>query len=367
MMKIFLSKALLLGQIAFLWAGCSPSTSREQLPDYPVKGGVSAPFAGIVDNRLIVGGGCNFPDAPASEGGSKVYYDQIYGMSLDEGNPEWNLQGHLPLPVAYGTSVATEDGLICIGGMNADSCMTGVYRVEYGLGDTDFRISRLPSLPETIDNAAAAYAGGTVYVTGGNQKNGQNSLYALCPGKDKQWRRLASYPGPARSQPVVVASDTALYLIGGFSFDPVAKECALPASLLTYSIARDAWGEPVAFPEKAGGGKYALSGASGVLVDGKIILAGGVDYDRFKEAMEGRAPADYMKKPVAWYRFNPDVLVYDPQSQAWTVKKDIEGLNRAGGILLHHEGQLLLICGEIKPGIRTAALKTLPLEQILQD
>ena len=31
--------------------------------------GVSASFAGLIDDKLLIAGGCNFPDIPAADGG----------------------------------------------------------------------------------------------------------------------------------------------------------------------------------------------------------------------------------------------------------------------------------------------------------
>ena len=74
-------KTIQCGVVLGLWlvlASCGGSTggSRESvgLPDYPVPGGVSAPFAGMVGNYMVVGGGCNFPDVPAADGGVKRFY-----------------------------------------------------------------------------------------------------------------------------------------------------------------------------------------------------------------------------------------------------------------------------------------------------
>ena len=77
--------------------------------------------------------------------------------------------------------------------------------------------------------------------------------------------------------------------------------------------------------------------------------------------MEGKGPADYMKKPAKWYRFNDDLLVYDLDKRTWHVTYDVAGMARAGGILLLHEGFLYMICGEIKPGIRTPQITVVPL------
>ena len=72
--------------------------------------GVSAPFAGIVDGKLVVAGGCNFPGATAAEGGKKVFYSQIYVLAdpLND-NSKWEAAGQLPTPVAYGASVTVSE------------------------------------------------------------------------------------------------------------------------------------------------------------------------------------------------------------------------------------------------------------------
>ena len=67
--------------------------------------GVSASFVGLLDEKLIVAGGCNFPDISAAEGGKKVFYKDI--LLFDRNN--WEKIGELPEPLAYGISVTTED------------------------------------------------------------------------------------------------------------------------------------------------------------------------------------------------------------------------------------------------------------------
>jgi N-acetylneuraminic acid mutarotase len=58
--------------------------------------------------------------------------------------------------------------------MNADSCLTQVYRLTWNEAE-GFSVQQLPALPETIDNASATRAGNNIYVTGGNQQYGQNN------------------------------------------------------------------------------------------------------------------------------------------------------------------------------------------------
>lgn len=349
--------------LALSLAGCSPSPSQPacRLPDYPVPGGVSAPFAGFVGRWLVVGGGCNFPGVAAADGGPKVYYPQVYALDTADTASAWKPAAELPLPVAYGASAETEKGLVCIGGQCADSSLTQVFRIEPAEGGRRLAVRSLPPLPVAVDNAAATCADGVVYVTGGNQGDGGRALYALRPDADSAWTRLADYPGGQRVQPVLLACGKTLYLAGGFMYDKPDNRCTLPASLLAYSAEDGKWSGPIPFPAPAGGGRYALSGGAGVSVGGRLYLTGGVDYRIFKEAMEGRGPADYLRKPVEWYSFNRDILEYDPARRTWQVHPAAEGMGKAGGVLLHREGRLWMVCGEVKPGIRTPQIVGIPL------
>lgn len=126
--KSILTGCLLL--LAVMLAGCSqPPTSKpnhmitctwNKLPDLPGMAdtaslGVSAPFVGISNGILLVAGGCNFPDKPVTEGGAKRYYSDIFALDLSDKNAQWQKAGNLPLPVAYGASVTTPEGIVCIG------------------------------------------------------------------------------------------------------------------------------------------------------------------------------------------------------------------------------------------------------------
>ena len=344
-----------------VWAGsCNSTGNREPLglPDYPVAGGVSAPFAGKVGNYMVVGGGCNFPDVPAADGGVKRFYRELYALDTSCPDSGWLELPPLPQALAYGAMAETDEGLVCVGGMSADSAVTQAFLIERqpGLvGAAAFALQELPPLPEAIDNGAAASADGVVYVTGGNQANGGRALYALDLNA-RVWTRLPDYPAPTRVQPVLLAAGGKLYLAGGFSYDPSTRTCTIPADMVPYDVAARQWGEPVPFPAKSDGGRYAISGGSGVAVGSCLLLTGGVDYKIFKEAMEGRAPSDYLRKPVDWYRFNGEVLVYNRARGDWSVCPGGAGLSRAGGVLLHDDACLMMVCGEVKPGIRSSKI-----------
>ena len=326
-------------------------------PPYPQVKGVSAPFAGFIGDTLIVAGGCNFPDTPAAEGGKKVFHATAYALDVRHLSEGWIPLPPLPVPIAYGASVSTPKGLVCIGGQNTQGTQTDVYLLR-----TNGQTTPLPALPIPIDNGGACLCGHTLLVTGGNQPEIGKGLYALDLSSPTNWKRLTDYPGPQRVQPIVLSTPNALYLAGGYAFDAAQKKCTLSTDILKYDVATGKWSVLDTLIAERDGTPRCLAGGSGVMLpDGKMILTGGVHHDIFRQAMEGKGPADYMKKTVAWYRFNDDLLTYDPGKRTWHVTYDVPGLARAGGILLEHDGYLYIICGEIKPGIRTPQITVLPL------
>lgn len=336
---------------------------NEQIPDYPVLNGVSAPFAGFVGDWLVVGGGCNFPDVPATEGGKKVYYNQCYALNTKADSLEWKPIVDLPLPVAYGCAVETPQGLVCLGGNNSDSNFTRAFRIQKGSGTSDFVIQSLPSLPEAIDNASATLLDGCVYITGGNQQQRQNSLYRLDLKKGVAWEKMASFPGPARVQPVLVNDGNSLYLIGGFQAPEGKKESILSQDVLQYIPQSDTWNYLSILPREATGEKRCLVGGSGTQNSKYLILTGGVNYTLFKRAIEWKVGKDYLTHEPAWYQFNDDVLCFDFKRQVWTVYPDVPGMARAGGVLLYHHSYLYMVCGEVKPGIRTSKIMVYPFKK----
>lgn len=327
--------------------------SFERLTDYPVVGGVAAPFAGIVDGWLVVVGGCNFPDKPAAEGGTKKFYNEGYALNLKEGSrAEWKALPSLPYNVAYGASVETDKGLVCIGGTNEKAPLTQMFRIE-GDAKGNFSMRQLPSLPESIDNAAAANLDGYVYVTGGNQQQNGKAVYRLKPDVDTAWSRVADYTGAKRVQPTLLASGGKLFLAGGFQYTKSYNKCVLANDVIEYDAQNNRWSYCSRLPLDSDKAQRSLIGSSGVVVKGTLLFVGGVNHDIFKAAMEGKAGNDYMKHETSWYKFNDDILLYNVKNQTWSVVYDVACMARAGGILLCFDKHLYMVCGEIQPGVRT--------------
>ena len=100
----------------FQWSELStlpPAADQEKQP------GVAGPFVGVHKDALIVAGGANFPDALPWQGGKKIWWDDIFVLEKKENDSyQWNKENRftLPRPLAYGVSISTEEGVVCIGG-----------------------------------------------------------------------------------------------------------------------------------------------------------------------------------------------------------------------------------------------------------
>jgi len=310
--------------------------------------GVSAAFSGMLNGELIVAGGCNFPDDPMGPASSKRFYRGIY--TADPSSMQWRRIGSMPQPVAYGASASTGKGLVFIGGTTDSEGLRSVYLLNAN------GLTELDPLPARIDNACAAAIGNRVYVCGGNL-NGEPSRDLLFLDLDKagaKWSRGRSMPGNPRVQPVMAATNGLLYLWGGFAGKHNGKKATIDLDGLCYDPATNKWRKLPA-PENADGEAVFLGGGTATtLSNGLIAATGGVNKDIFLEAIQNQAP-DYLQHPIPWYRFNQKVLIFDPNSEQWSIAESTPDTARAGAsAIAGPNADLYIFGGELKPRIRTS-------------
>lgn len=204
---------------------------------------------------------------------------------------------------------------------------------------------------------------GCIYLTGGNQQHRQNTLYKLDLNTGRNWQKLSAYPGPQRVQPILVHDAHKLYLIGGYQAASNTSESILSHDIVCYLPETDRWEYESDIPLEENGEKRCMAGGSGTQTSTHLILTGGVNYGIFKKALDGKAGKDYLTHDPSWYQFNDDLLCFDFTHNKWTQHPNIPGMARAGGILLLHHHCLYMVCGEIKPGIRTPKITIYPLKK----
>lgn len=338
--------------------------------------GVSAAYAALINGKLIVAGGANFPDKLGFEGGSKAFYDEI--MIYDNATETWKVIGHLPAPSAYGVSVSLPEGALWIGGNNDIESLNSSFYIKLTSED-NLVIEKYISLPSPMDNFSGSSIGDLVFVAGGNL-NGKpsNSVYTINTKTDSVWAELADYPGIPRVQPVMATIETEgrtfVYLMGGFYGGDENQKPAMATEILRYDVKAQEWlkvGEQVD-PET--GKQFSLGGATAFSIDNRYILClGGVNYDIFLDAITTQynigfntilTPEEkkeqnqnfskhYMTQPVDYYKFNPECRLYDTLTGEWNTIDITSDAARAGATLVKEDNRFYAIQGELKPGLRS--------------
>lgn len=314
--------------------------------------GVSACYAGLIGDYLVVAGGCNFPEA----GKPKKYYAGVYAARMDREALQWRLVGFLPEPAAYGATVACGDSLLFLGGNNTNHALAAVYSVRLNSAGTDVSINRLADLPATADNMAVALVGNDVFVVGGNQ-NGKPSAdvlrYKL--GASTVSSANLRIPGAPRVQPVAASYNNRLYVWGGFYAD--GEQSKVHTDGYVYDVNVKEWGA-LSAPRSADGEEMTLSGGI-AWADGDLLYAtGGVNRTIFLDAIRGRYECvkkdDYLKQPIDWYKFSGNLYVFDAVVGQWlTTTFANQALARAGAQAVPTTFGVYYIGGELKPALRT--------------
>ena len=331
------------------------------------------------------------------------------GAALSSPGAAWQRVGSLPCALAYGASVTTPEGVVCLGG-TADGQKSEDFAVLLSFTKAgQLQSQDLPPLPVALDNFAAAYGDGFIYIAGG-QHNGIINRQAFrlkwpLPAAwfeaqtGAAWEELPEMPGPARVQPCAVVQKGALgsnfYLLGGF--DP--RYCKAVANGVYYDTRKREWlptslmakpqhlpcsNESEALPQTMGQEAsldvLALVGASAIPSGAAHILCfGGVNKAIFETALQRNAlladtatAADrlqalreeahtYMTQQPAWYRFRRSILVYHTVTDSWAELFDSPLIARAGAAVVPVPSgtgssslSAIVVGGEEKPGVRSS-------------
>jgi N-acetylneuraminic acid mutarotase len=236
-----LARASVLAVVAASGASAGPGPlAWSRLPDLPDPVGFAAPFAGASGGALIVAGGANFPERPPWEGGAKRWHDRVFVLPGPDA-PAWIPAGTLGRPSAYGVSLTTDDGLLCIGGSDATRHFRDVFRLRWD--GTRIRQEPHSLLPVPLAHACGALRDGRAYLAGGTEGPDAASAsrhFLTCDlrAPEPTWTALPDCPGPGRMLAVAaVTGDGSFWLIGGTALRPGTVPGAPPAR----EPLRDAW------------------------------------------------------------------------------------------------------------------------------
>jgi SSS family solute:Na+ symporter len=197
------------------WSKLAPLPDRE---------GFAYPYAGISHGALLVAGGANFPEKKPWDGGAKLWYDTVFVLEKPDG--AWKTAGRLSRPLGYGVSLTTPDGVVCLGGSDAQRHYADAFVLRWVGGRLE--TSPLPPLPKPVANFCGAQLGSTIYVAGGLERpDATTALHTFwtldLAAAQPQWRELEPWPGPGRMLATAAVQDKAFYLVGGTALAPDAQ------------------------------------------------------------------------------------------------------------------------------------------------
>ena len=346
-------------------------------PAQPLDNAVSGHYAAWTNEGLVTYGGCNFPDIPCADGGQKVYY-----------------------PRAYGASVQVPGGTVYLGGMDSTASLSECQFINVADGAS----TPIASLPVGLDNFAATYHDGMLWVAGG-QTNGtpNKNVYALTfsSGKRKAesgnvedenvktesgnaWTVVATLPDECRLQPCMAVQNTAaghaLFIFGGYQpkgdasgkvkgengkleakvhtdgvYIPVAELKKGNATQWKRTSPSLAWIDNTADGQRAQSIQAMVGSTCSTVGYSHVLFFGGVDHDIFLSAIEGRQDSLYLRHAPEWYKFRKDVLIYHTITDSWGTLPGNSLLARAGACLTPETGSNVWSYsgGELMPGVRS--------------
>jgi len=199
--------------------------SRTVLPPSPSDTagnlGLAGVYAGMIDGRLVLAGGANFPEGLPSDGGPKVWYSDVYVQDTDAGWTCW--PGALGKESAYGVTIPYEGGLLLIGGCRAGECLADIRLLGMDEKGKPF-VEEWGSLPFPLSNMAGGKVGSQVFLAGGISSMTGNALdsFLALDLKTRSCRELPWPEAPPRAFSVGVVQsdgmDNCFYLFSGRNF-----------------------------------------------------------------------------------------------------------------------------------------------------
>lgn len=384
-MKHILLSFLLLLSGAIHAEGKSPFINMDwsvlaTIPPYKgdfVQPGLAGAFIGVHENALIIAGGANFPNGMVWEGGKKAYHNYIYVLEKKANNEyQWfeEKQFSLAQKAAYGLTITTEEGLVCIGGMNDSTLLSSAYLLKWDATKKEIAIEDLPALPKPFANMSGGKIGSKIYVAASDNSSESKYFISLDLAKlEEGWQELPVWGGSPRTHAVgVVQNDgevDCFYLFRG-RFKGENSTSAMLTDSYVYNPVTNQWKEiksEAVFPLAAG---------TGIAVGANhVLLLGGDDGKTFNHLEQlgadiNAASDTVLRQQVMAERdailknhsgFSKDIWAFHTITQTWTKVGELPYQTQVTTTAFEWDDQILIPSGEIAPSVRTPQISALSL------
>lgn len=328
--------------------------------------GVAGPVVGIINNKLIVAGGANFPDKMPWQGGKKIYYNNISIFNKEKEQVfQEKIQNSLTSNIAYAANCITPLGVVYAGGENELGLSDKVYLLQWDEASNNLRQTKLPDLPVETTNGSLVCIDNTIYFLGGETlTNTTNQFYSLNLIKiNLGWMTLPVLPKPL-SNMVVVAQylngQKQIYLMGGRAKQKNGIS-DFSSDVYSFDIHLKIWDKKKSLP-------YPLSAGTGAVFSEKyILLFGGDRGERFNKVEQTISNINLEKDELRKENlisiknklleshpgFSNEILLYNTQKNIWLSNGFIPFNASVTTNLVQWGDEIIIPSGEIKAGVRT--------------
>ncbi len=373
-------------------------TWQANLPNLPapagehIQHGVAGAYSGTLtittengakEEALLVAGGANFSKKSLLNAiqedvaAEKIYHQDIF-LLTQSSNDQWQQSKlSLPLGAAYGKSFTTEQGILLFGGeiKQVDGSVTAssnIALISYLEGSLNYQ--KIGEMPVTFTKGGGAYSQGKIYIIGGIQNGvASNNVYSY-DVSSSTWQKEPPLLGKNRISPVVTIHDnkststSQLYVFSGFSINN-DENIALNDGLSLNISDKPAKWQAIAPIQTLLDKQLSLIGAAAIEVSAQqTLFLGGYNkstwdnwlskYQNVKGTEQEKAEKiRFFSQAPSSYNWNKDALLFDSSNQSWTNLGETPFLPNCGAAIEHWQNNIVLINGEIKPGVRTNTVK----------
>ncbi len=404
--KSFLS---LLFSWTVLWA--DQPLNWDTLPALPNQLGVAGSFTGVHQDAFIVAGGANFPLGVPWEktedgfNSPKFYHDQIHVLAKNGTEYTWReTEVSLPRSLAYGVSVPTPNGIICIGGEWQDhqrDAKNKVYQSTQGISDNVFVIRwegsvsishkwiapndekeavlDLPKLPKPTTALAGTIIGNKIYIVGGDSGDGATKNFWMLDLDNRHspekfhWKALPTWPGPPRTHLLVSTQhdgrETSLLMFSGRT--KIDGRWKMLTDGYKYIPSQNKW--IMLGPIQLKGDenpRCVMAGSISKMGTNHLAVFGGADGKGFLYLTEladqiSKAESTNDKEKVSRLKkdqkdflnnhpgFSEDILLYNTVTNRWSTYGTLPVKSRVTTTAVQWAESIVIPTGEVSPGIRS--------------
>lgn len=352
-----------------MFTGCSPAMDNISLTwrvigYLPEKNGephvgVAGAISGIVQDKLLVAGGANFPEGMPWEGGKKVYQHDVYLYDIREDMLALFKTSTLDESIAYSANTSAE-GLLYVAGGERDSGAVDEVKL-LSLQDDSLIIQELPSLPVPLTNGGLVHLEGRLYFVGGeNAELVSDKIYTLDLRSDTVgWVEYLKLPYALSHAIVAADQNKNIYIAGGRKRN-LQSISAMYDAVLKIDLSHKSMDRIAVLPKP-------LAAGTGVWLEDQLIIMGGDDARTFHKVEALLAEASKLQhekeRELVLARkdsilsthpgFSKSVWALNLSQSSWQRLNDFSGQSAVTTTAFCHGGDIFVPSGEVKAGVRT--------------